>query len=91
MDIANDATRYGVENQSVAYPLLAKVGWRDDEDAALALCPPLREHQPRLDGLAKPDLVGQQHTTRERRLEGEQRRVDLVRVQVDLGIDQGAG
>ena len=61
------------------------------QDAPLALRPPLRQHQPRLDRLAEADLVGQQHAPRERRPEREQRRVDLVRVQIDLGIDQGAG
>ncbi len=72
-------------------PLLAKVRRRNHEHSAFSLGPPLRQHQARLDGLSEPDFVGEQHATRQRRLEGEQRRVDLVRVQVDLRIDQGAG
>jgi hypothetical protein len=42
-------------------PLLAQVGRDDDEDAPLALCPALGNHQARLDGLAQTHLVGQDH------------------------------
>jgi hypothetical protein len=69
-------------------PLLPQIRRRDHEDAPLALRPPLRQHEPRLDRLAEPDFVGQQHTARERRPEREQRRVDLVGVQVDLCVHE---
>ena len=71
-------------------PLLAQVRGRDDEDAPLALRPFLREHEPGLDGLAEADLVGEQRALGEGRLEGEQRGVDLVRVQVDLRTGHSA-
>ena len=41
--------------------------------------------------LAKPHLVRQQHSFGERRSEREQRRVDLVGIEVDLGIHQSRG
>ena len=54
----------------------------------LSLGPFLRQHQPGLDGLAEADLVGQQRAFGERRAESEQRRVDLMRIQIDLRVDQ---
>lgn len=44
--------------------------------------------QPRLDSLAQPDLIGQQGALGQRVLTGEQRGVDLMRVQIDTGIEQ---
>ena len=41
--------------------------------------------------LAETDFVSQQDTARERRPEREERRVDLVRIQIDLRVHQGAG
>ena len=46
------------------------------------------DQEPGLDGFPQPDLVGQDGTTRKRGAEGEERRLDLVRVEVDLGIRQ---
>jgi hypothetical protein len=59
-------------------PLLAQVGEDNDQDAALSLGPELGQHQPGLDGLAQPDLVGQDHAPRQGVAGGEERRVDLV-------------
>lgn len=48
----------------------------------------LGNHQARFDCLTEAHLVCKQHPFRERRSEGEERGVHLVRVQVHLGIDQ---
>jgi len=69
-------------------PLLAQVGRNHDQHATLALGPELGQHQARLDGLAEPHLVGQDDASGERVAAGEQRRFDLVRIQVDLGVDE---
>ena len=72
-------------------PLLAQVGRRDDQNAPLALRPLLRKHQAGLDGLAQAHFVGQQRAFGKRRVEGEQGRIDLMRVQIDLRIHQRTG
>ena len=61
-------------------PLLPPVGWCDDQNPPAAFGPLLRDDQAGFDGLAEPYLVGQQHALREGRLEGEQRRFDLMRM-----------
>ena len=65
------------------HPLLAQGGRHDQENAPLALRPPLRDHQSRLDGFAQAHLVGQNGAARDRRLQREQRRIDLMRVHFD--------
>ena len=90
---------FGFQNQrleaelvlQLLVPLLAQVGWRDDEDAPFALCPALGNHQARLNGLAQAHLVRQDHALRERAAEGKESRLDLVGVEVDPRIDQGGG
>ena len=72
-------------------PLLSEVRWGDDEDAPFPLRPFLGDHQARLDGLAQPDFVGEHCALGEGRLEGEQGRVDLMRVKIDLCVDESAG
>ncbi len=69
-------------------PLLAQVGRRDDQDAPLALRPLLREHQARLDGFAQAHFVGQQRALRERRSESKQGSIDLMRIQIDLRVNE---
>ena len=69
-------------------PLLAEAGGADDEQPPFAFGPILAQHQPGLDGLAEPDLIGQQHALRQRIAKGEGGGVDLVRVQVHAGVEQ---
>lgn len=69
-------------------PLLAQVGRRDHQHAALAFGPVLREHQARLNGFAEAHLVGEDRALRKRRSEREERRFDLMRVEVHLRIYQ---
>ena len=86
-----DAARQEELFLKLLVPLLAQVGRGDDQDAPLALRPALREDQTRLDGLAEPDLVGEDRPPGQGGAEREQRGLDLVRVQVHLRIDKGAG
>jgi hypothetical protein len=51
----------------------------------------LRGDESRLDGLAQADLVGEDRSSGQRVLEGEESGVDLMRVQVDSCLDQRAG
>jgi len=44
-----------------------------------------------LDRLAQPNLVGEHRPMRERRAEGKEGGLDLVRVQINLGIDERPG
>ena len=60
-------------------PLLAERRGRDDEDAPLLLGPELARDDAGLDGLAKAHFVGEDGPSRERRAEGEERGVHLVR------------
>jgi len=72
-------------------PLFAQVGGDDDEDFVPPLCPALRDNQPRFDGFAEADFVGEDDAARERVTAGEECGIDLVRVEVYLGINQGRG
>ena len=72
-------------------PLFAQVGGDDDEDFVPPLCPALRDNQPRFDGFAEADFVGEDDAARERVTAGEECGIDLVRVEVYLGINKGRG
>ena len=72
-------------------PLLAQVGRDDDEYPAPSLGPALRDHQARLDGLAEAHFVGKDDAARKRVAAGEEGGIDLMRVEIDLGIDQRRG
>ena len=72
-------------------PLFAQVGGDDDEDFVPPLRPALRDDQPGFDGFAEADFVGKDDAAREGIAAGEKRGIDLVRVEVYLGIDQGRG
>ena len=54
--------------------------------AALAFCPLLREEQTRLDRLPKAHFVREDRPLGEWAAKCEQRRFDLVRIKIDLGI-----
>jgi hypothetical protein len=58
------------------------------KNAALALGPFLRDQQACFDGLSETDLVRKDGALGQWVARREQRRVDLVRVQVDLSIQQ---
>jgi len=72
-------------------PLLAEGRWTDHQQSALPLGPELAENDAGLDGLAQPDFVGQEHALRQRRLQGKQRGLDLVGVQVDGSVEERHG
>ena len=72
-------------------PLLAQIGRADHQQAAALFRPVLADYERGLDGLAQTDFVGQQHTFLKRVAQCEQCRLDLVRVQVDTGIEQRLG
>ena len=64
-------------------PLLTK-GRRDDQKySALSFGPALRDDEAGLDGLPEPHLVGENRSPRDRRLQCEQRCIDLMRVHLD--------
>ena len=69
-------------------PLLPQVGRHDDQDATLAFRPALVDQEPGLDGFPQPDFVGQDGAAGKRVAEGEECRLDLVRIEIDLGIGQ---
>ena len=71
-------------------PLLTQARGRDDQNAAFALGPVLREDDARLDRLPETNFVRQDHARQERGLESEERRVDLVRLRLNLRIEQQA-
>ena len=95
--LADRVVAFGFEDQplqaelvlQLLVPLLAQVRRHDDEQLAPPFGPALRDDQTGLDGLAQTDLVGQDHAARKGIAAGEQRRLDLMRIQVHLRIDQG--
>jgi hypothetical protein len=70
-------------------PLLPKIGGRDDEDVPLPFSPFLREHESGFNGLTESNLIGEERAFRKRRPKSEQGRFDLMRIQINLGIDEG--
>src|SRR5262249_24758190 len=64
-------------------PLLSQGGGDDEQDAAPTLSPLLREYEACFDRLSEPDLVRQQRPSRVGRAKREERRVDLMRVEID--------
>lgn len=85
-----DAAREEKLLRKLLVPLLAQIGRRNNEHAAPALRPLLRDHEAHLDGLAQAHLVGKDRALRKRRAEGEKRRLNLMRVQVHLHVHQRA-
>jgi len=69
-------------------PLLADRSRADDKDASLLFRPQLAENQSGLDGFPQTDFVGENDAFGKRRLEGEQSGFDLVRIQIDLGVEE---
>jgi hypothetical protein len=67
-------------------PLLAEVRGTYYQEAVFALGPLLGEQDASLDRLSQADLIGEDCSLRERRAKSKQRRLDLVRVQVNLCI-----
>jgi hypothetical protein len=63
----------------------------DQQHPATTLRPALRDAETGLDGLPEAHLVGQQHPARDGRLQREERGVDLVGVEIDAGVADGAG
>ena len=72
-------------------PLLTDGGGADDEQAAAPLGPELAENQAGLDSLAQADLVGQEDALAEGGIQGEQGGVNLVRVEINGGVEQRRG
>ena len=64
---------------------------QDDEDVAFALGPTLSNDEARLDGFSQAHFVSQDDALGQGALEGEQRRIHLVGVQVYLRVHKRAG
>ena len=88
--------RFGVDDNrreiellfQLALPLLSQRRRTDDQQPPFPFRPELTQDQPRLDGFAQPHLVCQQDALRQRRMKREQRRLNLMRVQVNRGVVQ---
>ena len=52
--------------------------------------PFLGKDQPSFDGFSKANLVGENRSLRQRRLEGKQCRFDLVRIEIHLRVQKRA-
>ncbi len=77
---------YGGEGELLSQllsPLFAERRRRDQQDQTLTLPPALRHDQRGLDRLAETHLIGEQDALGEGRAQGEQRRIHLVRVEID--------
>lgn len=72
-------------------PPLAQIRRRDDQQLPTPLRPLLGEQQPRLNGLAEANLISKNCTLREGRPKREQRGVDLVRIEIHLGVRERCG
>ena len=69
-------------------PLLADRSRTDDQEFPFPLRPFLAENDTGFDRLAEPNLVREDHTFCQRRLQREHGRLNLVRVQVHRSIEQ---
>ena len=70
-------------------PLFAKIGRRDNENTSLALSPSLGNDQSGFYSFAKSNLIRQQRPFGQWRGEGEQGRVNLMWVHIDLSTCYG--
>lgn len=69
-------------------PLLLQGAGYDDEETSTALRPVLTEHETCLDRLAETNLIGQEDALTDGRAQGEQRRFDLVGVEIHTGVEE---
>ncbi|MCP9451828.1 MAG: hypothetical protein NNA23_03990 [Nitrospira sp.] len=72
-------------------PLLAQVGGKDDQEAPLPLGPLPGDQSSGLNRFTKAHFVGKGGPLREGTAEGEQRGLDLVRIEVNLRIGEYGG
>jgi hypothetical protein len=77
--------------EQLLFPLLTQARRRHDQDVAATLGPVLRDDDARLDRLTEAHLVREDHTRQERGLQREKRRVDLMRLRLDLSVEQKSG
>ena len=75
-------------SKSTPDSMLAQIGRRDSEDPPPALGPFLRKDQSGFDGFAESYFISEQCTLRKRRRESEERGVYLVRIEIDLCVDE---
>ena len=71
-------------------PLFAQVGRGDDKNAAFALCPVLQDDEAGFDGFAQPHFVGKDDAALKRVFAGKEGGFDLMRVEVNLRVQQRA-
>src|SRR5690606_34745815 len=69
-------------------PLLAYRRRPYHEQPAPALRPVLAKHDASFDRLSKTDFVGQHYSLGQRRLQGKESGLDLVRVEIDRRIEK---
>ena len=69
-------------------PLLTKVSRTNNQDEAFAFRPFLGKDEARFDGFSKTDFIGENGALGQRRLERKERGLNLVRVEIDLRVEQ---
>ena len=72
-------------------PLLAQGGGEDQQDFAATFGPALGDDDTGFDGFSETHFIGKQDAGGERGADGEECGVDLVGIEVDAGVGDGAG
>ncbi len=72
-------------------PLLSQIRRNNHKQPTLTLCPSLRQEKTRLDGLPEANLIGEDDAARKGIAQGEERCIQLVRVEVHLGVGERPG
>ena len=83
-----DSTRQKKLFLQLLMPLLPEIGRRDDQNPSSPFRPSLRDHETGFDGLAQANFISQNTALGQWGTEREERRLDLMWIQVDLGIDE---
>jgi len=71
-------------------PLLAEDGGHNEKNVATAFGPSLRQHDACFDGLTEADFIREDRAARQRRPQREQSRFNLVGIQIDARVGDGA-
>ena len=70
-------------------PLRPESGWQNQEDASFSFGPSLSDDDGRFDGLAETHFIGQNCTLGQWGTDSEQGSVNLMGIQVNLGVGDG--
>ena len=77
--------------QQFLIPLLAEIGRQDDQDFSFSFRPFLGDDNARLDGLSQTYFIGENGAFGQGRAESKEGSLNLMRVEIDLGVGQGRG